>query len=160
MIRQDQTLPIGASRQAARDPGRLVSPRVQSRLGSSGTAAGGLGNHALRLITGNSFRFPSRSGLSQRRYLALNKPASGTTCVPCRSCRPTIPLWRLLRKKNGVLRKRDSREGSVLSKLVETREIRRWQLRPVVSSDRRIAVEIPAARFVTVTMQNPLGACW
>ena len=88
-----------------------------------------LGDPTLRQITGNSFYFPVRSGVSPGCYRpSTSRPLGLAACQ-----REPWP--------NALLVETSAQtEGFVPGKIR-----RRW-LRPVVSSDRRLAVEIPAAR--------------
>ncbi len=127
-----------------RDPGRLASPRDPALCGSSGTAVvfvappetaaptpthKELEDPTLRLLTGNSFCFPFRRGVSHGCYWPSTSQPLG---LPACQWEP-LPNALLVETSAQI-------EGFVTS------EILWWWLRPIVSSDRRIAVEIPAAR--------------
>ncbi len=128
------------SADSERPPGRLVSRRDPALCGSSGTAVAfiaqppesgcatnpkELGAPALHLITGNSFCF---------------LPAAG---------RPGDVTWPSISRPPGTPSGPEEPSANVLlqSRLpVETGEFRSRQLRPAVSSGRRIAVEITVVR--------------
>ena len=108
------------------------SPRFTTRPGSLrqfGNCHGLPGDLALRQITGNSFCFPFRRGVSQGCYRPSTSRPLG------------LPACQREPSPNALLAETSAQtEGFVTS------EIRRRWLRPVVSSDRRLAVEIPAVR--------------
>ena len=131
--------PAAQAAENLRPPRRLVSRRDPALCGSSGTAvvcrsAAGkpllprrvkaLGDPALHPITGNSFCFLLRSGHSPS-VTGLQQAGLWDQPQPGRAVGERFLLF---------------------PTLSESGEIRSRRLRPVVSSDRRIAVEIPAVR--------------
>ena len=122
----------GATAERCKTAAQSRSPRFTTRPSSRrqfGNCHGLPGDLALRQITGNSFCFPFRRGVSPGCY----RPS---TSRPLGLSAGQGEPW-----PNALLVETSAQtEGFVTS------EIRRRWLRPVVSSDRRIDVEMPAAR--------------
>ena len=118
------------------------SPRVTasfSRRRSSGTAADRLEDPALRSITGNSFGFLPAAGLSRDVTWPSTSRPLGTPAGPEE---PSMNDFNQSRLPVGI------------------REIRSRQLRPVVSSDRRMAVEILVVRSARKVLRVTFSYCF